>query len=404
MRLTIINQFYPPDISPTAQLTASLAAHRAGLGDSVTVVASQGYVSQSDSETHIKSDQLRIRRIWTPKLGKRTLIHRFLDYVVFYFSALWVVVRLPRQDVVICLTTPPFIVSLGVLHKLIHRRTKLVLWNMDCYPEVAERVGIIREKGVISPILRLLNRFLWTRIDHIVCLDKPMKSILNHRNRSHVVPTSIIPNWEPLSEFPRKVFEICADTGRDLFTILYSGNLGHGHSIDTLIEAGQELQQKNSRIRFLVTGGGAGMRDLERKIKVRKLTSFELLGYVRKGQLRQIQQDADCALITLRDEMLGIMSPSKLHANLAMGQPVIYVGPQGSNVDEAITKYQCGLSLRNGDVAGLVNAINTMAASPSLQQSYAQSARCAFEDKYCDLKTLPLFDATIDLPHSVFID
>ena len=42
------------------------------------------------------------------------------------------------------------------------------------------------------------------------------------------------------------------------------------------------------------------------------------------------------ALITLDERSIGVMSPSKLHANLAAGLPVVYVGPQGSNVDEAI--------------------------------------------------------------------
>ena len=41
LRLTLINQFYPPDISPTGLLTASLANHRAALGDYVTVISSQ---------------------------------------------------------------------------------------------------------------------------------------------------------------------------------------------------------------------------------------------------------------------------------------------------------------------------------------------------------------------------
>ena len=42
MRLTILNQFYRPDISPTAHLSASLADHRAKAGDVVTVVTSRG--------------------------------------------------------------------------------------------------------------------------------------------------------------------------------------------------------------------------------------------------------------------------------------------------------------------------------------------------------------------------
>src|SRR6185436_1265307 len=48
LRLTVLNQFYVPDISPTAHLAASLAEHRARAGDRVTVVTSQGgYVPAS---------------------------------------------------------------------------------------------------------------------------------------------------------------------------------------------------------------------------------------------------------------------------------------------------------------------------------------------------------------------
>ena len=49
VRLLLLNQFYPPDISPTAQVAASLAEHRAAAGDEVTVVAGRaGYLEGLD--------------------------------------------------------------------------------------------------------------------------------------------------------------------------------------------------------------------------------------------------------------------------------------------------------------------------------------------------------------------
>ena len=160
LRLTLINQFYPPDISPTGRLAASVANHRSDRGDAVTVISSQGYVKQSDSDSKTNKSRVKMKRIWTLQLGKKTLFHRCLDYLIFYCSTMWKVLWLPRQDVIICLTTPPFIASVGVLHKLIHRKTKLILWNMDCYPEVAEKAGVIRAGGTISRILQSLNNFL----------------------------------------------------------------------------------------------------------------------------------------------------------------------------------------------------------------------------------------------------
>ena len=55
--------------------------------------------------------------------------------------------------------------------------------------------------------------------------------------------------------------------------------------------------------------------------------------------------------------MLGVMSPSKLHSNLAMSLPVIYIGPVKSNVDDAIQRFDFGVSIRHGDVDCLVAAL-----------------------------------------------
>ena len=55
--------------------------------------------------------------------------------------------------------------------------------------------------------------------------------------------------------------------------------------------------------------------------------------------------------------MLGVMSPSKLHSNLAMGLPILYVGPEGGNVDEAIRRFGCGVSLRPGQTQEVADFI-----------------------------------------------
>ena len=44
----------------------------------------------------------------------------------------------------------------------------------------------------------------------------------------------------------------------------------------------------------------------------------------------------DIMICLPNDEILGVMSPSKMHGNLAMGLPILFVGPKGCNVDEAV--------------------------------------------------------------------
>ncbi len=72
MRLTLLNQFYRPDISPTANLAASLAEHRArDCGDAVSVVTSRGgYVPASFEEAGNDGRfGVAVRRVWTPRFG-----------------------------------------------------------------------------------------------------------------------------------------------------------------------------------------------------------------------------------------------------------------------------------------------------------------------------------------------
>ena len=145
-----------------------------------------------------------------------------------------------------------------------------------------------------------------------------------------------------------------------------------------------------------MTGGGVQAPRIQQRIKGEQLTNINFKGYVSPRELRDIQSRSHCAIITLKDSMLGCMSPRKLHAILAMGLPVFYLGPAGSSVDRAIVGDGCGESIRHGDIDNFVDRLELLSRSSELQQQYSRSARRAFEDRYCDEPNLPLFDAVID--------
>ncbi len=411
MRLTLINQFYAPDLSPTAHLCASLAEHRAACGDRVTVITSRsGYVGSVSHATQTRG--VRVRRVWSTRLGSRTRLSRFIDWLMFYLSAFWRAIRLGRQDAIICLTTPPYIAWAGIAHKLLHGgRTRLILWNMDCYPEAVERTGMLRPISYLARTMRAMNRAIFRRIDHLICLDEAMADLLSvymPQNNSHAstatisknslaLPCSIIPNWEPLDLFSSQLIPSPEPTEKNHLTILYLGNAGYGHDFQTMIDAARLLRLDPILFRFV--GGGARQSWIQAHKRLHNLTNITLEDYVPKEQTPAIMAQADCALITLEDPMLGVMSPSKLHANLAMGLPIIYVGPQRSNVDEAIERFGCGISLRPGDAQGLADFARKLLHEPQTRAEFRHRARQAFEEAYCDRVALPKFDAVLDRIH-----
>lgn len=428
MRVTLLNQFYAPDISPTAQMAASLARHRAERGDEVTVITgragyleglgnedraarrstrspggSSGSTGSGSAEGHAVDRrphlaEVRVRRVWTPGLGKSTALRRLVGYVSYLVGSTTRVLTMPRQDVVVAMTTPPYVVMVAILHRMVRRRTRVVLWSMDCYPDAAERYGALPAGGAVTRVLRALNRWAYRRLDHVVALDGAMADLLAAYGAGPGrPPVSVIPNWERAELFPPgPAPEPWSGYGDldvgDRAVVVYLGNTGVGHRFDTVLDAAAELVDEAM---FLFVGGGARWSELEEGAQRRGLDNVVLHGYVPKEETPAVMAGATAALITLDDRSLGVMSPSKLHANLAAGLPVLYVGPEGSNVDEAITSYGCGTSLRNGDVAGLVQAVRSLRA-PDHQRSLAERSRAAFEAAYVDRQTLPRFDAVLD--------
>jgi colanic acid biosynthesis glycosyl transferase WcaI len=429
-RVTLVNQFYPPDLSPTAHLTASLAAHLAAGGDQVTVITGgEGYVDAPDARSagDTGSAAVEVVHLWTPALGKGSVLKRLSDYGSFLLGATARLVALPRQDVVISLTTPPFVVVAAVAHRLVHRRARVVLWSMDCYPDVIERLGSrtrggppaagvarralrpvlsLRRGGPMSRVLRAVNRWAFRRIDHVVALDEPMRHLLlegygHHGGGEELPPSTVIPNWEPLDAFPGDAavapwsgYDDDALAGR--FVVLYTGNLGFGHRVEPVVAAAAALPA-DAGIAWLFIGGGARWDQLGDLAATAGVADRILRrAYVPREEVAGVMAGADCALILLGDDAVGLMSPSKLHANLAAGLPIVYVGPEGSNVDEAIARFGCGVSLRTDDVDGLVAALCRLRDDHEWHAVLAHNARLAFEEAYCDAATLPQWDEVID--------
>jgi glycosyltransferase involved in cell wall biosynthesis len=207
----------------------------------------------------------------------------------------------------------------------------------------------------------------------------------------------VVPNWERAALFPPLTAPVAPWEGWAELApgpgvrVLYLGNIGVGHRFDTVVAAAVEL---GDEVVFAFVGGGARRDALVAAVAERGLANVTVHDYVPKTATPHLLAGADAALITLDDRSLGVISPSKLHANLAAGLPVLYVGPEHSNVDEAIVRFDCGWSLREGDTAGLVAAVRALAADRDRPDGTPRRgrSRAAFDAAFCDTATLPQLD------------
>src|SRR3569623_1902368 len=109
MRILLLNQCFHPDHVSSAQQLTDLAAGLVAAGHEVTAVAASRGYDNPDRRYPVDEtwNGVRIRRIWTPGLGKKAKWRRLVDFAVFWLNATLILLRQPRSDVTVCLASPP---------------------------------------------------------------------------------------------------------------------------------------------------------------------------------------------------------------------------------------------------------------------------------------------------------
>jgi hypothetical protein len=197
MRVLFINQFYVPDIAATGQLLADVTEELAGRGHEVHVICSRRAYRGGDLRLAREGliDGVWVHRMGATGFGGGGMPGRLLDYASFYLLALLTAVRLPRMNVCVALTTPPFVGLIAlVLHAL--RGTKIALWTMDLYPEVAVAFGVLREKSLLRAVLAWLSRRLYRQAGAIISLGEVMADRLAEAGAPRE-KIAIVHNWAP---------------------------------------------------------------------------------------------------------------------------------------------------------------------------------------------------------------
>ena len=144
---------------------------------------------------------------------------------------------------------------------------------------------------------------------------------------------------------------------------MYSGNLGLAHSFDEFLEAARRLRDRDDIV-FLFVGDGPRLAEVRAAKEAEGLDNIRFLDYFPREQLHASLSVADVHLISMRAEMTGVVVPGKLYGAMASGRPTLFVGPDHCESADTIRQADCGLTVRLGDVDGLVAALTRLAADP----------------------------------------
>jgi hypothetical protein len=361
--LWLVNLFFGAGPAPTGALAEGAAVGLARAGYRVEVVTGRAAYNAAAVRVGRRFAGKVHRLGWGPA-DASGLYGRLFSWAAFYLAAAWFVFtrRLPRR--VLVMTTPPYLHGLFVLRNLLASRpAELILWNQDTYPEVLAAVGLLRPRSLAYRLLTALQHAATSRVPKGIALDGAMARILAaHGSRR----TAVIPNWEipgageqmPPDELAARVAE-ARHTYR--FLVLYTGNYGWGHDLSALF-AYLKGNPGQRDFFFLFVGGGEKWPELAKLREAHGLDCLAAHPYIAKARVPGLIRASDFGLVALERSCVGLMSPSKIHGYLALGKPLIYLGPPGSNVAEAIEQFGCGVRADEDDPGGLSRQLRAIAS------------------------------------------
>jgi len=338
-----------------------------------------------------------VHRVWTTRFGRERLAGRTMDYLTFYLSGAWILLKiLSSGDTVVAKTDPPLI-SIVAMAVAKAKGAHLVNWLQDIFPEVASRLGSNPLPKCIDGLVRgLRDTSLRSAVVNIV-LGERMREFLEQRG---ILPEKIcvIENWAGGdSGAPRAATDSALRAKLGLsgkFVVGYSGNLGRAHEFKTVLDAASLLSHDDDIV-FLMIGGGAGMAALRQAVRGRGLHNFHFLPYQPRESLSDGMAAADVHWLSLLPILEGLIVPSKVYGILAAGRPVLFVGDEHGEVARLIGSAQAGATVGVGDARELVRQIVELKCDGKRRESIGLNGYGLYRDRFTPQRALGRWSAVL---------
>ncbi len=381
VRIVLLNQFYPPDVAPTGRYLHDLACALVAKGHAVTVIASRhAYGGGGDFEAREELDGVQVIRLSGSGFGRESYLGKIADYTAYVAGLARELARTTRPDLVVALTTPPF---LGLLAKLIAdaRKARHAHWVMDLYPDAMQAHGIVRD-ALAYKALQALARRGFAGASTVLTLGPVMAErvsrYVGEGTRVDWVPLWTLDGIAPASDAACAALRVQRGWEPERTVLLYSGNLGLGHRFEEFLDAASELGPTGPR--WIFSGNGRGRPIVDQFIAQNPGLPVRLLPHVPTDELAPHLCSADIHLASVDPAWDGLILPSKVQGSFAVGKPVLFVGSAEHEIARWVRESQGGWHVLPGDAKGLARLLRDI--SPAERRERGICARRFAQERF----------------------
>lgn len=340
------------------------------------------FTGHPDTLQHGENDSLTIMA--GPKYNRGSNCSRFFSWLHFFVKALLLVGTRPKDSVLLIVSNPPFLGLLGLFFKKT-RGQKYAVLVYDIYPDLLIGLRRLRQGG-LTGVWDDLNRIVYRNAKVVFTIGHDMAQRLEAKfaaEKSTAGRVVWVPCWADLAfikPLPKGENWFARQYGQiDKTTVLYSGNMGNAHDIESIL-ATAILLASEPDIHFLFIGEGAKWNIIEKAIVDHQLQNITLLPLQPEEVLPYSLTAGDIGIIAYQPGTEGCMVPSKTYYYLAAGLAALVISDQDNDVTKLVKEFHCGLHVKNSAIEEMANAIRKLHADPELLDKYKRAARKTAED------------------------
>jgi len=325
-------------------------------------------------------DGVQVTRVPLYPNHGQSAIKRVLNYASFAASSLVYGLFMARRADVIYAYHPPL--TVGITASLIRllRRIPVVYDIQDMWPDTLRATGMVNNVRALN-VVAAVCQWVYRRVDHIVVLSPGFKRLLVQRG----VPDAkvdVIYNWADEAALAAPQGQLPASfPGPEQFRIVFAGNMGKAQALDVVLDAAALLQAGNSRVCFVLLGGGVEVSRLKQRAAELQLRNVVFLPPVPMAEVGTLLHAADALLVHLRkDPLFEITIPSKTQAYMSVGKPLL-MAVNGDAAD-LVVQSGGGVVAESENAEALAKAAEALAAmAPEALKAMGDKAQRYYQEQ-----------------------
>ena len=345
----------------------------------------------------IGSSNKKLNIYKAPPYNKRSKLFRLLSWINYSLFAFWKMLMADKNTIIFITSNPPLLNFFALLVSLI-KRTRYIVLVYDMHVDVLVRRSFLAKDSFIVKFWRLINKKVWNRAFAVYTIGSVMAENLSKQfnvKKTNLARIGVVYPWvdtERIKPILKNHNPLSSTLGqKDKITVLYSGNMGISHDIDSILNAAKILKNQIN-ISFLLIGEGAKWKEAVEFKKENNLNNLQVLPFQPEDKLPFTLSLADIALVSLDEGAEGFMVPSKMFYYMSAGAAVIGVCKGINDVSNIILKSNCGITIEPKKPKELANIIKVLAEDKKKLKNFKinsrQSAVLNFSRKKCSSKLI----------------